>query len=264
MIALAIMLGTTIKAYAGNQDSGRGWLWGGSENPPDAVINGNETGLGWVSINNVDNAGTAINGAISYGVKIPAINGAVTGYGWSENYGWISFNGADLAGCPQAAAARSGNTLTGGARILSIRDGGLNAGGWLGCISLSGTLQDLVTPYGVDITKMNGTGANPTYAWSDELGWIDFSRSVVVDPCVPTAWLPDPSTVCSGVNFNQSNGCDAPVSTVGTGAGVWTPPASDTCSSLTVTQTKCGDEARIITGTKACKSQGWREVAPTN
>lgn len=27
---------------------------------------------------------------------------------------------------------------------------------------------------------MDGTGANPTYAWSDELGWIDFSRASVV------------------------------------------------------------------------------------
>jgi len=155
------------KTQAGTGENGLGWLWGGSD---DGGAPLNNTGIGWVSMNN-----TTGGGANSYGVNIPATDGAVTGYAWSENVGWISFNSADIAGCPDGncVAQRSGNNLTGWARIVGIETelAAGNSGGWQGWIKLNGT------GYGVDITKMDGTGNNKTYAWSDELGWIDFSKA---------------------------------------------------------------------------------------
>lgn len=187
VVALAIAFGGAVKTYAGTGESVRGWLWGGSENPSDGVINGNETSLGWVSMNNTDALGNIVNGAVSYGVNIPdsSCSGAgckLSGYAWSENYGWIGFNEADVLDCFFGAPTRSGNVVMGAARILGIRDAGANAGGWKGCISLNSASSGSAVPYGVDITKMDGTGANPTYAWSDELGWIDFSRAQAVAP----------------------------------------------------------------------------------
>jgi len=163
-----------------------GWIWGGM----DATGGGN-TGLGWISLNSRDcdtdgdgvvsgpeqatHPGCPLGGIIDYGVNVPPVgNGAVTGYGWSENYGWISFNAPDLTGCPSGgcSAQRVGNTLTGWARILSIRDNGANAGGWSGFIKLSSDASDTV-PYGITITGIIFNG----YAYSDEIGWIDFSAA---------------------------------------------------------------------------------------
>ncbi|QQS60993.1 MAG: hypothetical protein IPN70_03835 [Candidatus Moraniibacteriota bacterium] len=134
------------------------WMWGGGvapTNPPGY------DGMGWISATNEN-----IGGGSTYKVIIPPADGAVSGYGWSEYYGWIDFQptGPYPAG-PNHPAQREGNLLTGWARILSIQNEGINSGGWSGWIKLSGS------GYGVDVTKF---GVEGTYAWSDELGWIDF------------------------------------------------------------------------------------------
>ena len=121
----------------------------------------------------MSNTNPGAGGSVSYGAQI-GNDGKLSGYAWSENLGWISFNEADLAGCPSSpscSATSDGSRLLGWARIMSIPQAGANAGGWQGWISLNGS------NYGVEISKMDGTGNNPTYAWSDELGWIDFSRA---------------------------------------------------------------------------------------
>lgn len=171
LLMLALGVGVALRvATAGVGESGFGWLWGGSESVSDDVMNGTESGFGWISMNDT-NAGS---GGGNYGVNIPSADGALSGYAWTEHYGWISFNGADLAGCVPALgqAARTGNNITGGARILSIRDAGTNAGGWDGCVSLSGSTPN----YGVTVSGSALAG----YAWSGELGWIDFSRASIV------------------------------------------------------------------------------------
>lgn len=169
-ILLAIVFAVTfhqISVLAGAGESARGFAWGGTSS-----VDGAYQGMGWISMNNISD-GSGIN----YGVNIPAVDGDVTGYAWSgmddtngqpdAGYGWISFRGADLAGCAPALAQarRVGNTLTGGARILSIMAAmavpGGNAGGYDGCIDLSG-----ITIAG---NALSG------YAWSSDLGWIDFS-----------------------------------------------------------------------------------------
>lgn len=156
-----------------------GWAWGGGVTVNPAGFGG----IGWISMSSkncdtdgnglIDNANCGIIGSPTaiYAVNIPTTNGNLSGYAWSEYYGWISFNASDVSGCPSGTctAQRTGDNITGWARILSIRDAGLNAGGWQGWVSLSGS------GYGLEVSKMNKTGTIPTYAYSDELGWIDFS-----------------------------------------------------------------------------------------
>jgi len=162
LFVLVFAAASAVKVQAAGNVTG--WLWGGGAGNP-----GN-TNVGWISMSSVN---PGAGGSVDYGVNIPLTNGLVTGYAWSENIGWVSFNAGDLSGCPSGTcnASRDGNYLKGWAKIMSIPQAGANAGGWAGWISLSGA------NYGVEISKMDGTGSNPTYAWSNELGWIDFSRA---------------------------------------------------------------------------------------
>lgn len=176
--------------------SSRGFLWGGGV----TVNPSNYGGMGWMSLNSVDcdtndngtidaseaaaHSGCPIGSTGSYGVNIPNFGGALSGYAWSDGYGWISFNPADLDGCfPNLLpATRTGGSVSGGARIVSIHDAVTigDAGGYDGCISLSGTATD-GSPYGVSVAGTGFAG----YAWSSDLGWIDFGSATYV----PTAFL---------------------------------------------------------------------------
>lgn len=205
ILALCVVLGARLKASADATHNYKGWLWGGSNDgtPAPGPIS---TGLGWISMNNLDcdsdddglvdnlSCGVAGTPIAKYGVNIPAIDGVLSGYAWSSSLGWIDFApAADMVrypGCgfPPVAPAqcfpakRTGNNLEGWARFSGIESelAKGNSGGWEGWISLKGTAVDGYT-YGVEISKMDGklTGevgdAGPTYAWSNELGYIDFS-----------------------------------------------------------------------------------------
>lgn len=146
---------------AGVGESVSGFAWGGT-----ASADGAYRGIGWISMNSLTDGS-----AVDYGVNIPSSNGDITGYAWSEHYGWISFNGSDLSGCSPAlySAERVGDSIKGGARIISIRDAGGNAGGYDGCISLNGA------GYGLSVTGSISPYTLSGYAWSSNLGWIDFS-----------------------------------------------------------------------------------------
>lgn len=193
LLILLIVAGTSLllipELRASFTQTTIGWIWGGMDQ-----TGGGNTGLGWISLNSRD-CDTDGNGTVSaseqaatpgcpagaiidYGLNVPPVgNGLVTGYGWSENYGWISFNDADIAGCPDGncTVRRVGNDITGWARILSIRDAGVNAGGWSGWINLNDTAN------GYKVTMPTATTFSG-YAYSDEIGWIDFSNARISLP----------------------------------------------------------------------------------
>lgn len=232
-----------------------GWLWGGSE---DATIggrtctygvdatdpackDGNETGVGWISMSrkNCDPdgdgiveggsspgtkyldcpGGQPITQSTSYGVVIPDDNTNVTGYAWSENLGWIDFNpaGPYPSTTPNYnySVKRNGDYLEGWARIVSIPQAGTNAGGWQGWIKMRGS------NYGVQISKMSNDQS--TYAWSDELGWIDFKQAQLAgilkicrDSCNGGVMVSNGSTINMYIGdtrnlkacYNSSAACD--------------------------------------------------------
>lgn len=174
----------------------------------EGKIDGNESGVGWTSMSssNCDADGDGksdgtgfcpVAGFVmgNYGINIPKATciGSecdLSGYVWNENLGWISFQ--ENSGFPAVSSGdnhahkprRDGNSLTGWARILSIpqsigANGALNSGGWEGWIRLHSDDDDNIK-YGIGISNNNMSG----YAWSDELGWIDFSGAKI--DCNPT------------------------------------------------------------------------------
>lgn len=272
ILVLVFGAATCLKTQAGTGENGAGWLWGGTDNGA-----GNNTGVGWVSMNSlncdtnddgtIDNAACisagASGGIANYGLNIPTGDGNFSGpgyYAWSPNIGWISFNGANLLGCPGAIQAqRSVNSIQGWARIVGIQTENTlgNSGGWLGCIKLNGTAQD-GSPYGVQIN----TGVNPNtlsgYAWSDELGWIDFSRASI-QACVA-------SSVYTYSCFDGATcgDCGATETT-----NYWICSKTDSCGNVTtVPQADCisnGINTCSNTTCPACpatSNANWKEVAP--
>jgi hypothetical protein len=165
--ALAVVLGLFSFVLVAYAVSYAGWGWGGTPGP-DGSADAYQ-GVGWVSFNYQDIEGATVE----YGVEVPEGEGNVTGYAWAGDYGWISFQGADLAGCAGLGQARrnADDTITGGARFLAIKDAfeSGNSGGYDGCISLSGSANDGGT-YGISVSP---DGTLDGYAWSSDLGYID-------------------------------------------------------------------------------------------
>lgn len=165
---------------AGSTQNTTGWAWGGSEESSDGSINDNESGFGWMSMNNLTDGASS-----DYGVNIPSVDGDLSGYGWSESVGWIDFNSANMTGCPLLSycyTKRIGNKIEGWARIVGIKDAlaSGNSGGWEGWIALGG--NNVLGPRpesGVSINtatnKLAGYGWSSSSNGSAEMGWIDFS-----------------------------------------------------------------------------------------
>lgn len=109
---------------------------------------------------------TSGGGATNYGVNIET-DGVFSGYAWSENIGWISFNTGDLTGCPtapcQAKLDFGTKEVSGWAKALT------DGGGWPGWIRLRE-----VTNYGVSWNSLSGEMEG--WAWADGvIGWISFN-----------------------------------------------------------------------------------------
>ncbi|MFH0930067.1 MAG: hypothetical protein V1814_02335 [Candidatus Moraniibacteriota bacterium] len=224
LFVLVFAAASIVKIHAAGNVTG--WLWGGSEDvsiggvtgdsnvlcktylAPAGCIDGNETGIGWISMSGP-----------TYGVSIPGSDGNVTGYAWmnaggnpdnglQNGIGSIDFNPQDNCGSAYSAVScnapdgsgadatrggvkRVGDNLIGWARIVEIAKATVapsNSGGWTGWIKFS---VGGIYGSGIDVTKMDGTGDNKMYAWSGaeapglagELGWIDFSRAQYTPPC---------------------------------------------------------------------------------
>lgn len=184
LLVAGVLLGISVKSvFADATKNGSGFAWSGgvSTNPVGY------DGMGWISFNNASD-GSAVN----YGVNIPEGDGVLSGQAWSEYYGWISFDAADLTGCPSGVctARRVGNVLVGWARILSIKDAlaAGNAGGFDGWVSLSGTATNGAS-YGIMVAGTSLEG----YVWSSDFGGIQFDRS----PSYPLVAQSNPVTYAS-------------------------------------------------------------------
>ena len=124
---------------------------------------------GWAWSDNIDwvsfNCTNEDNcGTSDYGVHINE-DGTFTGHAWSENIGWIDFSPVGpYPDLPDYSTKVNLETgeASGWARALNY------GGGWDGWISIRGT------GYGVSIDF--NTGEFSDYAWSDEvIGWLSFN-----------------------------------------------------------------------------------------
>jgi hypothetical protein len=175
--------------YGPNPEAGRGFGWI-SLNSSDTLYNGNPTGL------------TASN---LYLVSLDTTTGDLSGYGWSENGGWVDFS--PTTGYPKAAGTipadahgaqvdptclASGGTscsVTGWIRFVAGEDNNPNdTGSWDGWVSLS---SGGGIAYGV--TYDSTTGDFSGLAWGGmDAGWIDFSKAYTDKGTPPP---PPPQTV---------------------------------------------------------------------
>jgi hypothetical protein len=233
VVFVAVFAVTTfIKAAA--TDSVSGWLWGGSD-----------SNIGWISANNTNMAGV-----VSYGLNIPAADGNLSGYAWSENIGAMAFDnsGGYLTGCPSGtcSARRVGDNLEGWARFVEIKkalDIG-NSGGWQGWIKLNPTNG------GVTIDPPSGNLGG--YAWSDELGWIDFSKAKIGPIITPPTGCtsPKPPYTC----INPEPECPATIGTVSCVDGCGAAVDMSNCSGCSAKTTVCSE--------RKFPKTNYREVAP--
>lgn len=98
--------------------------------------------------------------ASNYGININTSTGAFSGYGWSENIGWIDFS--------QVMFDINSFKVSGRARALSYGNG------WDGWIKLAKSAGDSGRNYEVLVDKQ--TGDFQGWAWgSDVVGWVSFN-----------------------------------------------------------------------------------------
>lgn len=104
-------------------------------------------------------------GTSNYGVNKDA-SGNLTGYAWSSNIGWIKFGG--LAGFPGGSGTTAQNAQIVSGNLIGWAQALSNGGGWDGWISFTGT------GYGVTQSGATLTG----YAWgSSVIGWLSFDAA---------------------------------------------------------------------------------------
>ncbi len=203
-------------AKAGSTYNVIGWAGGWSTD-----ASGNYSGVGWISMNSLNcssngttitnsNCGTVGTPVATYGVTFDPSTNTFSGYAWDSTLAQpISFNSADVSGCPsrgncQATVDPNGN-VTGWARFVGIEDAANagNSGGWDGWISLNslncssngttitnsncGAVGTPIGSYGVKYDPSTGNFSSNSLADSNELGFIDFSGAYAVLP--PTVTL---------------------------------------------------------------------------
>lgn len=128
------------------------WAWGADGNGTDEP-----GGIGWVDMSRLEFAE----------------DGAVTGYAWSANLGWLQFGGLgrgtinafpDAKGNTKTNAKMVDGEFTGWARFLA-RDSG-----WDGWVSLKGEKYSIIETEDPEVGR---TIAG--YAWAGDAGWLHFN-----------------------------------------------------------------------------------------
>ncbi len=164
---LGLTIGVFLAGYAAF------WIFNKSENFPaevEAGVSHNVSGFAW-SENigwisfNCTDQGTC--GSVNYGVHVNNLTGAFSGFAWSENIGWIQF---DPAGPYPSEPNSSAKLNAGNNEVSGWARAVANGGGWDGWIKMRGTAPD----YGVSWNS--GTKEFAGFAWgSDVIGWISFN-----------------------------------------------------------------------------------------
>ncbi|MCK5466624.1 PKD domain-containing protein [Candidatus Parcubacteria bacterium] len=159
-------------ANAADTENVLGWAW--SEN------------IGWISFNDlncdIDGDGKYNDDGLNdcpnddsdvfpYGVNLDVADN-LSGYAWNNNIGWISFEPADIAGCPAGVCQPSlaGGIFSGWARALN------HGGGWDGWISLNCANNGgcAVSNYSTSLNDSDFEG----WAWGDVVvGWVSFNST---------------------------------------------------------------------------------------
>lgn len=182
---------------------------------------GDVKGFAWMGQNIVSGAGVAQGGGgwinmnckLSYcdngnwGVSMNLSSGAFSGYAWSSNYGWLSFNTSQVASCWQDNGGNSDYTAT---ASLNGGQGSVPIDGWAKFLN-GDDIQDgydgCVKFKGQNFSSMlnQETGSITGWAWGGPVvGWISFNNSECNGFC-DTAVVLEEITGCmdpSAPNYN--------------------------------------------------------------
>ncbi len=144
--------------------------------------------------------------SVDYGVNAHPSTGIFSGYAWSDNIGWVSFNASSVSGCPTGSCRPTINNTTGAVTgwARALAGGTSQSGGWDGWIRLSGSWSPSVS--------FSGTAASG-YSWgSDVVGWVSWSGVVRAQGLLPDliAGSATPTTAGSATTLS------ATVSNIGT------------------------------------------------
>jgi len=207
--------------------------------------------------------------------------GTLKGYAWSEHIGWISFNEGDLYPCPfiptedgtskQAKINFSTGKVTGWMRAIAGTGDNAQAGGWNGCIHLSGVNHaspDLDGSGGITYRAVDkrligyawgGDVSDGTEIFSDGkeavVGWVTFNLGV------PSGTTPPPSC-CGGGGPPTVGGDPITVTLTANGSPDLSIQDPNTSVPVTLTATITGTpSACVATMTGPNPSQGtWNGV----
>ena len=139
------------------------------------------------------------SGDSNYGVNLDSGTMTFSGQAWSENIGWISFDPADLVGCPSGtcvAGLTGSRTTYGWARALAPIGQPLSiTGGWDGWIKLGGTAQA-----GGDYNGFLDVAPDPSELSGGFFGEDDSDGEAVV------GWVSLNHSNCDADEYGQSDG----------------------------------------------------------
>jgi len=154
---------------------------------------------------------TSGGGAVDYGVNVDTTTGIFSGYAWSENIGWISFNRADT-GVPPTAPYNGSEAYVAKMDLGSFQITGWARAlaqdlGWDGWIKFAGTAQD-GSSYGVTID--DDTGEFTGFAFGgDVLGWISFNCANTNSCGTVSYSVKSPFAPIAHWKFNDGSGTSA-------------------------------------------------------
>ncbi|MBX4209423.1 hypothetical protein KW799_01895, partial [Candidatus Parcubacteria bacterium] len=178
-------------------------------------------------------------GTANYGVNKNA-DDTLTGYAWSSNIGWIQFGG--LAGFPTGSGTQGVNAQINGNNLKGWARALSYGSGWDGWISLSGAGPS----YGISLSGTSFIG----YAWgSDVVGWVSFDIAGALGVNIATDATLDATVGGSSVSGSAN------VAYASNASIVWTISNLASGATCTVSKTSAGGTAfASVTGITASGS----------
>lgn len=246
---------------AGNSQNIAGWVWSETVGWISFNSNGCDANADGKSEGSPDGCPPAGSTTADYGVNIEQSNGRLSGQGWSENVGWLSFNRGETGvppsddpcpsgGCiakvvPVGQFLKSDVNVEGWARALAACDSapcsssgpGTNSGGWDGWVRFDHNQTGE--------TIFSGDGQFHNWAWDDDkIGWLSMNSAeggglinyAAGYNCICPAW--------------SYPGCGANPCAAACGAGgcaVTEVPRTRTC-----TPSGCGEDGDECFGASVC------------